>query len=149
MTVPVLESWTWPWAAWTLRALYLTSGLLIALHYLPQIRLAWRHPGATATAQSLSTWSVWTVCRLVALAYAIFVIHDLLFLVVVSADIVGRLMMVVLIIRAHAIARHGVDAEGRAARGDCRDCPAGFSGPMCLGSETEPEERWKMSRVPQ
>ncbi len=111
MTVPILKSWTWPWTAWTLHALYLASGLVIALHYVPQIRLAWRHPRATATAQSLSTWSVWTLCRLVALAYAVFVIHDLLFLLVVSADIVGRVMMVILIIRAHLIADGLVASE--------------------------------------
>lgn len=103
LTVPVLESWNWPWPASTLHAAYLLSGVLIALHYVPQLRRAWRFPEATLTAQSLSTWSVWTACRVIALAYGLFVIHDLLFLVVVGADLLGRLAMVATILRAHAI----------------------------------------------
>jgi hypothetical protein len=103
LTVPVLESWTWPWSASILHAAYLMSGILIALHYVPQLRRAWRFPEATLAAQSLSTWSVWTLCRAVALAYGLFVIHDLLFLLVVGADMVGRLAMVGTILRAHSI----------------------------------------------
>jgi len=103
LTIPVLETWTWPWPIWTLHAVYLTSGLLIAVHYLPQIRRAWQFPSATLAAQSLLTWSVWTVCRGVACVYGVFVVHDLVFLVVVSADLFGRLAMVALILRAHAI----------------------------------------------
>ncbi len=105
LTIPVLEQWTWPWAAWTLHAAYLISGLLIAVHYLPQVHRAWRFPEATAAAQSLTTWTVWTLCRVVAFTYGIFVLHDLVFLLVVGADIAGRLTMVVLIVRANAIAR--------------------------------------------
>lgn len=114
LTVPVLESWTWPWSASTLHAAYLLSGMLVALHYVPQLRRAWRHPEATLTAQSLSTWSVWTACRAVALAYGLFVIHDLLFLVVVGADLLGRAAMVGTIVRAHAIVTARRPAEPRA-----------------------------------
>jgi hypothetical protein len=103
LTVPVLEGWMWPWPAWTLHAAYLLSGLLIAVHYVPQVRRAWLFPAATLAAQSLSTWSVWTLCRAVALTYGAFVLHDLVFLVVVVADMLGRLAMVGLIVRAHAI----------------------------------------------
>lgn len=67
LTRPVLEHWAWPWAPWTLHALYLFSGMLIAAHYVPQLQRAWRFPAATAAAQSLSTWIVWTLCRAVAL----------------------------------------------------------------------------------
>lgn len=117
LMIPVLEGWSWPWPVWTLHAAYLASGLLIAAHYLPQIRLAWSNPDATRAAQSLVTWSVWTACRGVALAYAVFVVHELVFLIVVAADLLGRLAMVGLIIRARAIpsrtrraARAGVTA---------------------------------------
>lgn len=105
LTVPVFEAWAWPWPAWTLHIVYLFSGSLIAAHYLPQIRLAWAFPAATLEAQSLATWTVWTACRFVAFAYGVFVVHDLLFLVVVGADIAGRCAMVALILRAHALRR--------------------------------------------
>jgi len=103
LTIPVLESCIWPWPISTLHVTYLLSGLLIALHYLPQMRRAWRFPAATLAAQSLSTWSVWTLCRAVAFTYGVFVLHDLVFLVVVGADMFGRLAMVGLIVRAHAM----------------------------------------------
>ena len=102
-THTVLESWTWPWPIWTLHAAYLLSGLLIAVHYVPQLRRAWQFPAATLAAQSLSTWSVWTLCRGVAFTYGVVVLHDLLFLLVVGADMFGRLAMVASILRAHAI----------------------------------------------
>jgi hypothetical protein len=103
LTIPILESWTWPWPALTLHAAYLMSGLLIAAHYVPQLRRAWRCPTATREAQSLPTWLVWTLCRAVAFTYGIFVLHDLVFLVVVGADMFGRLAMVALIVRTHFI----------------------------------------------
>jgi hypothetical protein len=105
LTLPIFEDWTWPLAAWTLHALYLASGILIALHYAPQIRLAWLNHAATAVAQSLSTWITWTLCRVVAFTYGVFVLHDLVFLIVVGADILGRLAMVGLIMRARLLAR--------------------------------------------
>jgi hypothetical protein len=102
LTIPVLESLTWPWPIWTMHVAYLLSGLFIAVHYVPQLRRAWRFPAATLDAQSLSTWSVWTLCRVVAFIYGVVVLHDLVFLVVVGADMFGRLAMVVSIVRAHA-----------------------------------------------
>jgi hypothetical protein len=114
LTIPVLESWTWPWAASTLHIAYLLSGMLIALHYVPQLRRAWCFPEATLTAQSLSTWLVWTACRAVALTYGLFMIHDLLFVLVVGADMLGRLAMVGTILRAHAIAADITPLERRA-----------------------------------
>lgn len=104
LTIPVLESWAWPWAAWTLHVAYLCSGLIIAVHYIPLLQRAWRFPLATATAQSLPAWSAWTLCRTVAFTYGVFVLHDLVFLVVVGSDLVGRLAMAGLIVRARAIA---------------------------------------------
>jgi hypothetical protein len=114
LTIPVLESWTWPWAESTLHFAYLLSGMLIVLHYVPQLRRAWCFPEATLTAQSLSTWAVWTACRAVALAYGVFVIHDLLFVLVVGADMLGRLAMVGTILRAHMIAAKTMVFDRRA-----------------------------------
>lgn len=105
LTIPVLEHWLWPWPAWTLHALYLFCGMVIAIHYVPQALCAWRYPAATAAAQSLTTWTVWTLCRTSALAYGIYVLHDLLFIIVVAADILGRTTMVALIVRARLRAR--------------------------------------------
>ena len=103
LTIPVLDTWTWPWSTSTLHVAYLLSGLLIAVNYVPQLRRAWQYPEATIAAQSLSSWSVWTLCRAVAFTYGIFVLHDLVFLIVVGADMFGRFAIVLLIMRAHAI----------------------------------------------
>jgi hypothetical protein len=117
MTIPVLEEWAWPWPIWTLHATYLFSGLLFALHYIPQIRRAWRHPDATRTAQSLVTWCVWTLCRVVALYYGIYVVHDLNFLLVIGADLLGRFVMVALIVRANLLSD---DTTSKGAIERCR-----------------------------
>lgn len=91
----------------TLHWAYLFSGLLIASHYLPLLRRAWLNPEATAAAQPLSTWAVWTLCRLVAFSYGLFILHDLVFLIVVGADVSGRFAMASLIVRARwLLARH-------------------------------------------
>lgn len=104
LTIPVLADWAWPWPVFSLHVAYLLSGLLIALHYIPQVRRAWYFPAATLAAQSLSTWTAWTLCRAVAFIYGIFVLHDLVFLVVVGTDMFGRLAIVGLIVRARSIA---------------------------------------------
>ena len=103
LTIPVLEWCVWPWPIWTLHTAYLLSGVIIAGHYVPQVRRAWCFPAATLVAQSLSTWTAWTLCRAVAFAYGVFVLHDMVFLLVVGADILGRMIMVGLIVRAHVI----------------------------------------------
>ena len=91
---------TWPLPIATLHWAYLVSGVLIAAHHVPLLLRAWRHLEATATAQSLQTWATWTACRVVACLYGIFVLHDLLFVLVVGADVVGRCAMATLILRA-------------------------------------------------
>lgn len=123
LTVPVFESWSWPWPEWTLHAVYLFSGLLIAAHYGPQIRRAWLFPAATLAAQSLSTWMVWTSCRVVAFLYGVFVVHDLLFLVAVGADILGRVVMVLLILRAQAVVAGAALIEGEVLPRLARELP--------------------------
>ena len=111
LTITVLEGWTWPWPIWTVHVAYLLSGLLIALHYVPQLQRSWKFPAATLAAQSLLTWAVWTACRAVAFTYGVVVLHDLVFLLVVGADMFGRLAMVALIIRAHAISAAVASAD--------------------------------------
>jgi len=86
-----------------LQVTYLLCGLLMAVNYVPQLWRAWRFPAATVMAQSLSSWSMWTVCRAIAFAYGAFVLHDVVLLVVVGIDIVGRFCIVMLIVRAHTL----------------------------------------------
>jgi len=103
MKFEVLPYLTWPLPPFTLHWAYLAAGLLIASHYIPLLKRAWFHPAATAIAQPLSTWAVWTVCRVVAFTYGMFILHDLVFLIVTGADVLGRLAMAVLIVRAHRL----------------------------------------------
>lgn len=105
MRIEVLPDLTWPFPPFTLQWAYLVAGLLIASHYVPLLKRAWFHPAAAAVAQPLSTWAVWTACRLVAFTYGMFILHDLVFLVVTGADVLGRLSMAVLIVRAHRLER--------------------------------------------
>jgi hypothetical protein len=102
-TIATLEDWSWPWPVWTLHTAYLLSGLLIAVHYMPQLQRGWRYPAATRAAQSLTTWTVWTFCRAIAFVYGVFILHDLVFLVVVGSDLLGRLAMVSVIVRSYVI----------------------------------------------
>lgn len=111
-TIPILENWAWPWSGWTLELAYLLSGLVIAAHYGPLLLRAWRFPRATAEAQCLTTWSVWTVCRAIAFTYGIFVLHDLVFLIVVGADLLGRFALALLIVRARVIATEALLVDG-------------------------------------
>jgi len=106
----VLEHWSWPWAPWTLHAAYLLAALLVAVHYVPQLRCAWRHPDAVCNGHSLQTWMVWAMCSGVSCAYGVFMLHNLVFLLVVSADFLGRVSMVLLILRARML-NHEVAPE--------------------------------------
>lgn len=105
MHIDFLTELTWPWSNASLHWAYLMSGLVIAAQYLPLLRRAWGQPQATATAQSLQTWAVWTGCRMVAFVYGLFILHDLLFLRVVGLDLLGRCTMALLILRARWIVR--------------------------------------------
>lgn len=120
--IEVLAGAHWPLPEVTLHWAYLLSGLLIASHYVPLLRRAWLQVEATATAQPLSTWAVWTLCRMVAFCYGVFILHDLVFLIVVGADVIGRLAMAALIIRAR-----GVLARRRAAMRAPAPAPAAVS----------------------
>jgi hypothetical protein len=103
VTLPVLQSWTWPWPIWTLNLVYLATGLVIAAHYVPLLRRAWLFPVAAATVHPLLSWSVWTLCRAIALVYGIFVVREPVFLLVVGADLFGRLAVAALIVRARVL----------------------------------------------
>lgn len=123
----VLEHWSWPWAPWTLHAAYLLAALLVAVHYVPQLRCAWRHPDATRTAHSLRTWAVWSICSAVSCAYGVFVLHNAVFLMVVSADFLGRFGMVLLILRARWRRRETAPEQSAPRWRGSDTTPNGFS----------------------
>jgi hypothetical protein len=89
----------------SLQAIYLLAGVLMAAGYVGQIRKAWRQPQASLLAQSMPSWLLWTACRMVALAYGIWVIRDAAFIVVVGLDVVGRLGVVLALLRARRLLR--------------------------------------------
>jgi hypothetical protein len=83
-----------------LSAGYLLSGFVMAGIYVPQLVRGWRHPGATVVAQSLSSWTVWAACRVVALLYGCLVIGDPLFILAVGLDLLGRIAVLAVLLRA-------------------------------------------------
>ena len=83
-----------------LSAGYLVSGFVMAGIYVPQLVRGWRDPRATVLAQSLSSWTVWAACRVVALLYGCLVIGDLLFILAVGLDLLGRLAVLAVLLRA-------------------------------------------------
>lgn len=102
-TIPILEQWTWPLPDWTLHGAYLAAAVLVAAHYVPLLRRGWQFPDATTKAHSLYTWLVWTFFSAVSCTYGLFMLHNLIFLIVVSLDLLGRFTMVMLIVRARVL----------------------------------------------
>ena len=93
-----------------LSGLYLVSGFAIAASYMPQLVRGWRHPEATALAQSLTSWAVWATCRAVALLYGICVIGDGLFILAVALDLLGRVLVLAMLLRAMWLRRRRASA---------------------------------------
>ena len=87
-----------------LRSVYFCSGFIIAGSYVPQVLRAWRHPVATAIAQSLSSWLLWSACRFVALVYGMVVVRDELFIAAIGLDLAGRAALLVAMLRARRVA---------------------------------------------
>ena len=100
-----------------LRWCYLCSGFVMVGSYAPQVLRAWRHPVATAIAQSLSSWLLWTACRTVALVYGMVIVRDVLFVLAIGLDLAGRVALLVAMLRARSIAAEGRgDRPGRCTR---------------------------------
>ena len=93
-----------------LGGLYLLSGLAIAASYIPQLARGWRPPEATVVAQSFCSWAVWAACRAVALLYGIVVVEDVLFIVAVGLDLLGRILVLVVLLRAIGLQRRACRA---------------------------------------
>lgn len=100
-----------------LRWVYFCSGFVMAGSYVPQVVRAWRHPVATAIAQSLSSWLLWTACRFVALLYGLVIVGDGLFIAAIGFDLAGRVALLVAMLRARRVAAGAqADPRGRCAR---------------------------------
>ncbi len=100
-----------------LRGVYFCSGFVMAGSYVPQVVRAWRHPVATAIAQSLSSWLLWTACRFVALLYGLVIVGDGLFIAAIGFDLAGRVALLVAMLRARRMAAQAqAEQRGRCAR---------------------------------
>ena len=86
-----------------LRWCYFFSGFVMAASYVPQVLRGWRHPVATAIAQSLASWLLWSTCRAVALVYGVVIVHDPLFTLAIGLDLAGRVVLLVVMIRARRV----------------------------------------------
>lgn len=98
-----------------LQLLYLASGLVLLVGYGPQLRQLMLHPDAGVKACPLSSWLLWTGCRLVALMYCAGVVRDVALTLIVGLDVGARMAVLLLLARAHARCRRapGAMAAGR------------------------------------
>jgi len=73
-----------------LKFLYIASGSLIVLVYIPQIiRLLKDKTGAYSI--SLVSWASWAVLRIPAMMYALAVTNDIIMFLIVGGDLLGRI----------------------------------------------------------
>jgi len=83
-----------------LSAGYLVLGLRHGRHLSAAARSRLAEPPGDRIAQSLSSWTVWAACRVVALLYGCLVIGDPLFILAVGLDLLGRLAVLAVLMRA-------------------------------------------------
>lgn len=95
-----------------LQGLYLASGLVLLVGYGPQLRQLMLHPDAGVKACPLSSWLLWTGCRVVALMYCAGVVRDVALTVIVGLDVGARLAVLLLLARARARRRRTAGALG-------------------------------------
>jgi hypothetical protein len=91
-----------PFLAELLSASYLVSGLAFAAVYVPRVRRMLVDDRATTRSHSLCAEALWTLCRLVTLAYVAVVAGQPLITLSVSLDLAGRLAMLAVLLRARA-----------------------------------------------
>lgn len=82
-----------------LQQLYLLSGFIVVMGYGPQLRRLVLHPDAGAKACPLSSWLLWTACRVVALLYCSVAVGDAALALIVGLDVAGRAAVLVLLLR--------------------------------------------------
>ncbi len=88
-----------------LQWLYIASGVVLVMGYGPQLRRLLMHPDAGVKACPLSSWLLWTACRVVALAYSACAVRDAALTLIVSLDVAGRAAVLALLLRAHWMKR--------------------------------------------
>lgn len=108
-----------------LQPLYVASGLLMASGYGPQLWRLLRYPEASALACPVSSWMLWTACRVVALAYCALAVRDTWLVLGVGLDVAGRLLVLALLLWVRW--RQWLSAPGSAARAcpGTPGCPPG------------------------
>ncbi|USN92524.1 MAG: hypothetical protein H6782_01775 [Candidatus Nomurabacteria bacterium] len=77
--------------------LYAGNGVIALLAYLPQIKKLVTE-NSRAVNFSILSWSMWTYSNLVAVLYAIFVVHDHLLTTVVSINLAGCTLVLSLVL---------------------------------------------------
>lgn len=85
-----------------LSASYLIAGLTFAAVYVPRVRCMLTDDLATTRSHSFCAEALWTLCRLVTLAYVAAVAAQPLITLSVSLDLAGRVAMLVVLVRARA-----------------------------------------------
>lgn len=88
-----------------LQLLYVASGFVLVMGYGPQLRRLVLHPEAGAIACPMSSWLLWTACRVVALVYSACAVRDAALTLIVSLDVAGRAAVLALLVRVHWIRR--------------------------------------------
>jgi hypothetical protein len=85
-----------------LSASYLCAGLVVAAVYVPRVRRMLADDQATAASHSICAEALWTLSRLVTLAYVAAVAGQPLITLSVSLDLAGRVAMLIVLFRARA-----------------------------------------------
>jgi hypothetical protein len=83
-----------------LSASYFIAGLAFAAAYVPRVQRMLVDDLATARSHSIGTEVLWTLCRLVTLAYVAAVAGQPLITLSVGLDLAGRLAMLAVLLRA-------------------------------------------------
>lgn len=83
-----------------LSASYLAAGLAVAAVYVPRVRCMLADDQATARSHSLGAEVLWTLCRLITLAYVAAVAQEPLITLSVGLDVTGRVAMLFVLVRA-------------------------------------------------
>lgn len=88
-----------------LSASYLAAGLAVAAVYVPRVRCMLADDHATARSHSLGAETLWTLCRLITLAYVAAIAQQPLITLSVGLDVAGRVAMLIVIVRARTRCR--------------------------------------------
>lgn len=78
--------------------LYATIPVINTIAYLPQVRKLWRAAPHETRSFSLSSWCIWLMAAIIALAYGITHLRDALFIFVTSIGVFWNVLIIGLIV---------------------------------------------------